>query len=63
MARMGCPDAGLKNEASASGGATGLGKEEISIGSTIGIRSGWNFNEGEITGGFGLGKKIKNGSK
>ncbi len=49
----GIADAGLKNEAKASAGATGVGKDEVSIGSILGINSGWNFNEGPFKGMFG----------
>jgi hypothetical protein len=39
----GIADAGLKNEAKVSAGATGVGKKEVSVGSTLGIHSGYNF--------------------
>src|SRR5450759_4322922 len=37
-------DGGLKNEAKVSAGATGVGKKEVSVGSTLGIHSGYNFD-------------------
>jgi tetratricopeptide (TPR) repeat protein len=49
----GIADAGLKNEAGLSAGATGIVKDEANVGSTLGINSGWNFNEGPFKGMIG----------
>lgn len=57
----GIADVGLKNEAGLSAGATGVGKKEVSIGSTFGINSGCNFNEGPFKGApeVPLNKNVK----
>ncbi len=55
--KNGLSDAGLKNEARASANAPGIGKADVSIGSTLGIRSGWNFNEGHFSGTGAFGPK------
>lgn len=53
----GFSDAGLKNEAKLSAGASIGGvinkEESVSVGSTLGINSGWNFNEGPFKGKAG----------
>ena len=49
----GIADAGLKNEAKLSASAPVVGKKEVSVGSTLGINSGWNFNEGPFKGMIG----------
>jgi tetratricopeptide (TPR) repeat protein len=55
--KNGLSDAGLKNEAKATAGATGVGKAEVSVGSKLGIRSGWSFNEGRFSGTGAFGPK------
>ncbi len=55
----GVSDIGLKNEEKVSAGATGIGKKEISVGSTLGINSGWNFNEGIFKGSFGPAPEVQ----
>jgi tetratricopeptide (TPR) repeat protein len=54
----GIADFGLKNEAKVSAGATGVGKKEVSIGSTFGIHSGCNFNEGPFKGMIGPAPEV-----
>ncbi|MEO7291818.1 MAG: hypothetical protein ABIW34_01860, partial [Ginsengibacter sp.] len=46
----GMADAGLKNEARLTAQAPKVGLKEVSVGSTLGINSGWNFNEGPFKG-------------
>jgi len=46
----GIADAGLKNEAKLSASAPGVGKKEVSVGSTLGIQSGYNFAPGPFKG-------------
>jgi tetratricopeptide (TPR) repeat protein len=46
----GIADAGLKNEAKLSASAPGVGKKEVSVGSTLGINSGYNFAPGPFKG-------------
>jgi hypothetical protein len=55
--KNGLSDAGLKNEAKATASAPGVGKAEVTVGSTLGIRSGWNFNEGHFSGTGSFGQK------
>jgi tetratricopeptide (TPR) repeat protein len=55
----GIADAGITNRAGVSAGATGAGKEESSVGSTIGINSGWNFDEGPFKGMIGPGPETQ----
>ena len=54
----GIADAGLKNEAKVSAGGPGIGKE-ASVGSTLGINSGWNFNEGPFKGMIGPAPEVQ----
>jgi tetratricopeptide (TPR) repeat protein len=46
----GIADIGIKNEAKLSASATGVGKKEVSVGSTLGINSGYNFAPGPFKG-------------
>ena len=55
----GIADAGLKNEAKLSASAPGVGKKEVSVGSTLGINSGWNFNEGPFKGMIGPAAEVQ----
>lgn len=54
----GIADAGLKNEARASAGVTGIGTKEISFVSTIGVNSGWNFKDDFLKTSFGPAPEV-----
>jgi hypothetical protein len=68
-------DAGLKFSASASAGLEGeaeaksvkatkeIAKEGTSIGYTVGINSGWNFNEGPFKGMIGPAPEVQQNKK
>ncbi len=43
-------DLGVKNAVSATAEAPGIGKAETGISSTLGVNSGWNFEEGPFKG-------------
>lgn len=43
-------DYGIKNAVSATAEASGIGKAETGISSTLGVNSGWNFEEGPFKG-------------
>ena len=55
----GIADIGLKNEAKVSASAPGVGKKDVSVGSTLGINSGWNFNEGPFKGMIGPAPEVQ----
>ena len=55
----GFSDAGIKNEIKGSAGATGIGKTETIIGSSFGIHSGYNFEEGFLKGMIGPAPEVQ----
>lgn len=55
----GIADVGLKNEAKASAGATGIGKTETAVGSSFGVNSGYNFTEGFLKGMIGPAPEVQ----
>jgi len=55
----GIADAGLKNEAGLSAGATFVGTKEVNISSTFGINSGCNFAPGPFKGVIGPAPEVQ----
>ena len=55
----GIADAGLKNEAGLSAGATIVGTKEVNVSSTFGINSGHNFAPGPFKGLIGPAPEVQ----